>query len=219
MSSFNPARDDAAVFEARALPSAEGFEPALLPRDASAPARETQPVTEPEPDDERQRAWQDGFAAARAEHAQEAAARLDPALRALAQSADSLDRQRRRYLAAHREAVVELALLVAERIVGEELGVRPERVAGWVRDAAAQLERVEDGTPLRIFLAPDDLEPVRACDLELAGPVEWLADPRLARGEARVESGASAVRVGLEAGVREMRHSLRGALGQGGEGE
>lgn len=219
MSSFNPARDGAPAFEVRALPSAERFEPAALPREGSGPARETPPVAEIDADDERQRAWQEGFAAARAEQAQEAAAQLDPALRALSQSADSLDQQRRRYLAAHREAVVELALLVAERIVGDELGVRPERVTEWVHAAVAQLERVEDGTPLRVFLAPEDLEPVRACDLEIAGPVEWLADPGLSRGEARVESGASAVQVGLEAGVREIRRSLREALGQGGEGE
>ena len=109
--------------------------------------------------------------------------------------------------------------LLEERIVGEELAARPERLTAWVEEAIARLaESTElDGErPLRVYLSPQDLEQLAACDLSVAQPVEWKADPALAPGEARVESEASAVRVGLEAGVREVRRSLREVLGSGG---
>ena len=96
------------------------------------------------------------------------------------------------------------------------LAARPERLTAWVEEAIARLaESTElDGErPLRVYLSPQDLEQLGACDLSVAQPVEWKADPALAPGEARVESDASAVRVGLEAGVREVRRSLREVLG------
>lgn len=106
---------------------------------------------------------------------------------------------------------VDVAMLAAARIVGDELSARPERVADIVRPLLRRLRRARQVT-LRVH--PDDraaLEsalPALARDTDLAGTVAIEADPALARGGCVVTSDAGVLDARLEVRLDALRDAL-----------
>jgi flagellar biosynthesis/type III secretory pathway protein FliH len=115
-------------------------------------------------------------------------------------------------LAALEPQVVELALLAARRIIGEELTVRPARVADMVAPLLARVRRARQVT-LRAH--PDDRAQLEAClaplraRSELSGSLALESDPQLARGDCVVISDAGV----LDARIDTQLDALARALG------
>jgi len=86
------------------------------------------------------------------------------------------------------DALAQLAMVVARRVVAHELQLNPELIARAVREAANALPGAT--RELRIYLHPDDLALVRALDV-VERDWQLLADPSLARGDCRMESERS----------------------------
>ncbi|HEY1370798.1 MAG TPA: FliH/SctL family protein [Gaiellaceae bacterium] len=123
---------------------------------------------------------QQGYAAGLAA----AEAQLAPVREALAAVVDGVAAAEERFVAAAELRSVELAIALAEKIVGAALELRPELVVEIVTGA---LRRSVDRDRLVVEVNPDDVELVRHSVTESAdrlgvGRLEVVAERRVARG-------------------------------------
>src|SRR5689334_22152 len=115
---------------------------------------------------------------------------LAPARDALEGAVAALAEERVRVYAEAEAGAVELALALAEKVIGVALGVRPELVLEVVTGA---LRRTDERDHLVVQVNPDDLELVRASVEEIAARLGGIA--RLeAASERRVARGGCVVR-------------------------
>jgi flagellar assembly protein FliH len=167
-------------------------------------------------------AFEEGRAAGRAELPWHDAEALRHATSALLAAARALAALRRQYLRDQRRAVVDLAVAIAERLLRRQVAARPDALAGVVERA---IEAAGPERPLRLALSPQDLASVRDGQaVELAGlasehGIELVADPSLARGDARAFAGRAVVDARVEDTIARVREELvDAALGVGDEG-
>jgi flagellar assembly protein FliH len=121
-----------------------------------------------------------GLAAGRAE--------IVAAVEALGAAATELGREREASAAATEQAAVELALQIAEKVLGAALEARPELVLDVVRGALRRLAEPQESV---LLVNPEDVDLVRAAVEELAA--EHGASLSV-RAERRVPSGGCLVR-------------------------
>lgn len=113
------------------------------------------------------------------------------------QDAEALDR------------VVELARLLAERLVGEVLTLDPSRVVGMARDLVGE---ARGARRVRLEAHPDDAEALGAALDAVAPDAEILADPTLARGSLRLVTDVGRVDGRLDVRLERLAVALRAAL-------
>lgn len=107
------------------------------------------------------------------------------------------------------DRTIELAVLLAERLVGESLRVAPERIAEL---AAAALEEARGARQVRIEAAPDDVAPLAAA-LSAIGQVATIdPDPSLRRGSLVLHTDLGQVDAKLEPQLARLAVALREAL-------
>jgi flagellar assembly protein FliH len=137
---------------------------------------------------------------------------LDPVVQSLRKMLGELEALRRREARDFERELVELALAVARKVVGQEVAANPGVVAPLLRDA---LGRLEQPGALTIRLNPDDVE--RLADLRpqllkgLAEPgrVRFEADPSLSAGGCIIESEAGDVDARLEQRFRIVEEAFQ----------
>jgi flagellar assembly protein FliH len=143
----------------------------------------------------------EGFRTGRAEGLAAAAEEVAATASALAGVLRALEGSRSSYVAAAERDVVELALAIAEKIVGAALEVEPEIVCNLV---AGALRSVEGGDRLVLEVNPDDVALVQgwldSTTIPLAARVELRAERRIARGGCVVRTADGE----LDARVREQ---------------
>jgi len=140
-----------------------------------------------------------GLAEARAQ-GRERVARLEAICAQAARPLDGLD-------AAVEQELAQLALLVARRVIAQELATRPDLIVQAVRQAAAALPAAT--RELRVRLHPEDLSLMR--ELE-AAETHWqlVADPALKRGDCLLESERSRLDARLETRLAVMIDAVLG---------
>jgi len=151
-----------------------------------------------------ERGYLEGQAQARAENAGVVAQ-----VRSLAQAAE---REQQRLLAQMEPQLVDLALTVARKVVGEGLRLQPDLVTEVVARAIAEAQG--SGHHL-IRLHPLDvqlLEPYLPRAAIEAGGQEWdvVPDDSLGRGDCLIETAFGVVDACIETQFRELAHLLRG---------
>ncbi len=145
------------------------------------------------------------------EEAREEARRLAVARRALETAAARTQELRAGFESASRTPILELAIEIARRWVGEELRAVPERFVAALESA---LELAREHEPERIFLSPSDLErlgPEGADRLEGGQPEASLAllpDASLEAGEFRIEARTGLVDGRADAVCARLRQAL-----------
>jgi flagellar biosynthesis/type III secretory pathway protein FliH len=146
----------------------------------------------------------------------EALAALTPALEALTQAAEGVQASqfaRADRLEAH---AVDLALFLAEKVLGGALAVEPERVVEAVRGA---LRGIVERERVTVLVHPDDLEMVRAAldDIRASlGGIEHCevqAERRVSRGGAVVRTPDGDVDARVETKLQRAREVVEAALG------
>ena len=154
----------------------------------------------------------EGYEAGRAE----ALAALSPALEAL-QTAVAAAREERIAAADQLEVhSVELALFLAEKIVGGALAVEPERIVEAVRGA---LRGIVERERVTVLVHPEDLELVREAMDEMRATLggiehcEVQAERRVGRGGAIVRTQDGDVDARVETKLVRAREVVEGALG------
>jgi flagellar assembly protein FliH len=162
----------------------------------------------------REAARAEGYEAGRAE----ARAELVPAAEALQQAAaalqaDAVDRADR--LEAH---AVDLALFLAEKVLGGALAVQPERVVETVRGA---LRGIVERERITVLVHPDDLELVRDAMGDMLASLggvehsEVQAERRVGRGGAVVRTADGDVDARIETKLQRAREVIESALEEG----
>jgi len=144
---------------------------------------------------------EEGFASARA--------LCEPALQALSAAAAELSVQRHDYLEAQRELLVQLAVEIAERIIGRELAQHPD----WIVDRiAATLALVDSKAPVIVELHPDDHAVATGNDVQdaLSEDVQLVANANLEAGDFRVASGRTTIDARLASLLQGAREALAG---------
>ena len=147
----------------------------------------------------RRRAREEGFA----EGLAEARTRVEPALEAVAEAERQIRAREGDFLRAAERSAVELALAIAEKIVGGTVSARPETVLEVVGGA---LLRTESRHRLVIEVNPEDLELVsesaEGLTARLGGVqrLDVIAERRVERGGCivRTEEGEIDARIGSQ---------------------
>jgi flagellar assembly protein FliH len=127
---------------------------------------------------------------------EQAAAELEPARQALEDAVRRLDAERDEFVAVAERRAVELAIMLAEKMVGATLRVNPELVFSIVNGA---LRRLTERDRVVIAVNPEDLELVRnqaaaiAAQLGSSERFEVVADRRVGRGGCILRTAAGEV--------------------------
>jgi flagellar assembly protein FliH len=146
---------------------------------------------------------------------EEALAMLTPALEALTQAAEGVQASqfaRAERLEAH---AVDLALFLAEKVLGGALAIEPERVVESVRGA---LRGIVERERVTVLVHPDDLEMVRGAldDIRASlGGIEHCevqAERRVSRGGAVVRTPDGDVDARVETKLQRAREVVEAAL-------
>jgi type III secretion system HrpE/YscL family protein len=173
--------------------------PRLVPKlvaDAGERAREIIAEAERQAEALRTAAQDEGRAQGRAEHA--------AAMLALAE-------ERELALAAIEPQAVELALLAAKRVIGQELQHTPELVAQMVAPLIQRLRRAQS-VSLRVH--PDDRAALEASLASLraassAGTLRIETDPSLSRGDCVLHSEIGSLDARVDTQLAALRRALR----------
>jgi flagellar assembly protein FliH len=205
----------------------EGLEESVDFKESGLPGQSTESsgsseaaVAEPvplSPEEIRQQGYdaghREGAEAARAELPWRETEALVSAASAFEEAARRITSIRRSYLNSHRHIVVELAMQIAERLIGREVAADPDALASIVERSLELFEALE--API-VLLAPADreiLDAGGAPELQrLAGECElqFETDASLDPGDVRVRNG----NVQVDGRVSELLRRLREELAQ-----
>ena len=112
-----------------------------------------------------------------------------------------------------RDRIVELAGLLAERLLGRELALDPSVVSEL---ASVVLAEARGAARVEVYAHPDDVAGLREAmsSLDPDGRVHaLLPDPSLGRGDLRLHTDVGTVDARLGPELRHLAQRLRGALG------
>jgi flagellar biosynthesis/type III secretory pathway protein FliH len=149
---------------------------------------------------------------------EEALAALTPALEALAQAAEAVQAAQHARAERLEHHAVDLALFLAEKILGGALAVQPDHVVEAVRGA---LRGIVDRERITVLVHPEDLDLVReAMDglrTTLGGieHCEVQAERRVSRGGAVVRTPDGDVDARVETKLQRAREVVEAALSTG----
>jgi flagellar biosynthesis/type III secretory pathway protein FliH len=142
---------------------------------------------------------------------------LGPAVQALSQALNGIQ-QARHTAADHVEAhAVDLALMLAEKIVGAAIQVQPERVVDVVRGG---LRLLTDREGVVVVVNPDDFDTVKKAHDDLIGSsggfasLDIQSDRRVQRGGAIVRTAVGEIDATLETKLERAREVLERDLPQ-----
>jgi flagellar assembly protein FliH len=135
--------------------------------------------------------------------------RADAMLRRMAQTIEDISHLRKTMVHQTERQMVQLALLLARRVVGRELALDVELVAAMAHVA---LERLGESGPATIRLNPEDFAALVLLRGEAweGAQVAITPDPALPRGGCVVDSEFGRVDAGIEAQLGELSRALLG---------
>ncbi len=107
------------------------------------------------------------------------------------------------------DRLVELATLLAERLVGEAIRLEPARVAEL---AATAIQEVRGARRIRIDASPEDVEAIARELADVADVTDIQADPSLARGSLLVHTDLGHVDARLTPQLARLAEALREVL-------
>jgi flagellar biosynthesis/type III secretory pathway protein FliH len=107
------------------------------------------------------------------------------------------------------DRVVELATILAERLIGEGLKMEPERITGLAANALAETRGARD---VRIDANPDDVAALREALAATSHTATVNADPALARGSLVVHTDLGTIDAQLRPQLDRLAKALREAM-------
>lgn len=151
-----------------------------------------------------------GYAQGERSGEEAAAGRGDAMLRRLAGTIDEVAALRTDLMRRTERELVNLALVIAERIIAREVTLDRELLVTMARVA---IDRLGERASATIRLNPADhaaLEAARGRDAALGGPVQIVADPHVSRGGCLVQSDFGLMDLSIQAQMSEMSRALLG---------
>jgi flagellar assembly protein FliH len=142
-----------------------------------------------------------------------AADELTPAAAALEQAVEQVRTLQAGIVDSAEARAAELALAIAEKVVGGALEIEPERVVDVVRGA---LRGLLDGDRIVVCVHPDDVEIVRTAGLgSLEAHLEVHGERRIARGGALVRTAVGEVDAQIDSKLDAVRALVAAELDGG----
>ncbi len=142
-------------------------------------------------------------------------AEIESAARALASAAAELDSERALAAELSERAAAELALQLAEKVIGTVLELQPELVVEVVRGALRRLAEPRESV---LLVNPDDVgavgEAVEGLAIELGAPLSVRAERRVPRGGCLVRSQAGEIDARIEEQLSRARAVVEAELGR-----
>jgi flagellar assembly protein FliH len=111
--------------------------------------------------------------------------------------------------------LVRLSVAIAEKIIGQEMAMRPEVVVDIVR---AAMRRLRDREQLRVSVNPTDIEQVRVARDDLISAVDGVRkleiteDRRVSPGGCVIESQNGTLDARIDTQLAEITAALEGAM-------
>ncbi len=127
----------------------------------------------------------------------------------------SVQRERAEFFDRIEPELVRLSVTIAEKVISQELAVRPDVVVDIVRGA---MKRLRDREQVRISVNPGDLEQVRGARDDLISAVdgvrklEIVEDRRVSPGGCVIESPNGTLDARIETQLNEIVAAVEGAL-------
>lgn len=172
----------------------EQGEEQLTPEELLAQARQRAQEIE-------QQAYEEGFRQGQADGLEVGRRALKEAIRRVEALVANLEQEREELFRHREQDLVELALLVAERLLLKELELHPEAIREIIREGFRQISRQET---LRLWVSPPDFELLQQeAAADWPPGVELRPDPGLSPGGFRLETA-----LGEVDGTRETRWAL-----------
>jgi flagellar assembly protein FliH len=167
---------------------------------------ERRPGPRPPVRSEREHGFDAGYAAGLAAGRDQGEASVDPALRALEGIVQRLQAAEAEFAQERERNLTAVALVVARKLVQQEIEVRPEVLQTLVNRA---IELVPAGTVTEVRMNPADLEAlvpgIEQLALENRAPaVQWVGDPQLSRGSFMVDSPTRIVDGRVDTALRQL---------------
>jgi flagellar assembly protein FliH len=177
--------------------------PVYIPQPGATPTAKAAAEAEQRVNAAYKKGFEEGQAAARGK----VAAEVESMQAKLARAIEELSGLRARSRREAEQDVVALALAVARRILHRELTVAPEALLGLVK---AAFDKMESREIHRVRVARSDAAAVRQFFERMGAPqrVEVMADPALAPGSVRVESGAGTLDASVETQLAEIERGF-----------
>jgi len=107
------------------------------------------------------------------------------------------------------DRTIEVAVLLAERLVGEALKVEPERIAALAHEA---LRETRGARRVKIEASPDDVKPLTSVLTEVSISADVVANADLARGSLVVHTDLGRVDARLSPVLSRLAEALREAM-------
>ncbi len=184
------------------------FPELAVPRPVEEQLAAAEAAREAELDAARAEGYEEGLATGRAE--------VSAAARALASAAARLDQASASAAADVEPVAVELALRIAEKVLGGELEARPEAVLDVVRGA---LRRLTEPLPATLLVNPEDAELVRDSIDELrtehGGELSVREERRVERGGCLLRTAAGEVDAQISAQLERAAKVVAQQTGTG----
>jgi flagellar assembly protein FliH len=191
-------------------------EPAPSLEQAALKARRLVAAAEAEADRVREEARALGHAEGLAAGRAEALAELTPSVAAAAEAHAAVRQLEADYADRVEGAAIELALLVAERVVAGAIAAAPERLLDTVRGA---LRTIIERERVTLLVHPDDLDLMRSAVADVAGALggiehfEVQEERRVGRGGAILRTAFGEVDARIEAKLDRARAVVEQELG------
>ncbi|MFZ2086946.1 MAG: FliH/SctL family protein [Desulfobaccales bacterium] len=148
-----------------------------------------------------QQAYEDGFQQGQADGQEVGRRALEEIVRRLQDLVATLEQERERLFRERERILLDLVLLISEKILARELRLHPEDIQHIIEEGFRQVAHQEG---LRLLVSPLDYEVLRQVDMQ-SWPlgVELLADAMVNPGGFRLETS-----LGEVDGTRETRWAL-----------
>ncbi len=137
--------------------------------------------------------------------------RLEPLFTTFEQAINELGQTRAMLSSRHENELIELTMLIAEKIVQHELKLKPETVLDIIRTATEHLTVTDE---IRLKINPSDYEYLREMEEILSRKltdrkqIHVVQDPSVSRGGALIETAFGDIDATIEAQLDHLRSTI-----------
>ena len=156
-------------------------------------------------------AYRKGLEQGQAQGQKMAVKKIEPIIETLTRAVDELKKIRQLIVEKHQDQIIEILLLIAERIIHREIHLSPDIVLDTIRQACDHITETEE---IRIRLHPSDFEYIRDIERILSrhltgkGALHFVEDSTLDRGGVIIDTEFGEIDASIREQIEHMREVL-----------
>lgn len=180
-------------------------------RDAQAQAEAILKKARSEKESIEMEAYRKGLEQGQMQGQKMAVKKIEPLIATLSTAVDEVRKIRQVIVEKHQDQVIEILVLIAERIIHRQIHLNPEVVLDTVRQACSHLAETEE---IRIRLHPSDFEYIRDIERIVASHLtgkrnlHFIEDSTLERGGVIIDTEFGEVDASIRSQIEHMKEVL-----------